>query len=55
MNTDKIRMILNIVFLVLAAIAVIMYFAGADFETFFYVGVAAISTKLIEFFLRFML
>ena len=54
MDTDKIRTILNMVFLVLAAIAVIMYFAGADFQTFFYVGIAAITAKLIEFFLRFM-
>ena len=54
MNTDRIRTILNMVFLVLAAVAVIMYFAGVDFRTFFYVGVAAITAKLIEFFLRFM-
>ena len=54
MNTDVIRNILNIVFMVLAVIAVIIYFVVDDFTTFIYVCLAAICCKLIEFFLRFM-
>lgn len=54
MNTDVIRNILNIVFMVLAVAAVIIYFTVDDFNTFFYTCAAAICCKLIEFFLRFM-
>lgn len=52
MNRDKIRAILNVVFLIMAAIAVITYFT-ADFKIFFYICIAAVSVKLIEFILRF--
>lgn len=54
MNTDLIRNILNIVFMVLALAAVITYFVASDFKIFIYVCAAAIFAKLIEFFLRFM-
>lgn len=52
MNRDKIRAILNMAFLIMAAISVITYFM-ADFKTFFYVCISAVSVKLIEFILRF--
>lgn len=54
MNTDVIRSILNIVFMVLAIASVIIYFTVDDFTTFIYTCAAAICCKLIEFFLRFM-
>ncbi|MBQ7350304.1 MAG: hypothetical protein IJW56_05415 [Bacteroides sp.] len=55
MDTDTIRRILNIVFMVLAVASVITYFVVEDFTTFIYVCSAAIFVKLCEFFLRFML
>ncbi len=54
MNPDKIRNILNILFLILAIAAVIVYFAARDdFKLFLYVCGAAIFVKLMEFFIRF--
>lgn len=55
MNIPQIRNILNILFMALAVVAVITYFAASDFKVFIYVCAAAIFFKLIEFFLRFML
>ena len=55
MDTDTIRRILNIVFMVLAVASFITYFVVEDFTTFIYVCGAAIFVKLCEFFLRFML
>ena len=55
MGINRIRIILNIVFMILALISVITYFVAEDFVTFVYVCAAAIFVKLIEFFLRFML
>ena len=54
MNTDLIRTVLNIIFLILAVASVITYFVVEDFKTFIYVCAAAIFVKLSEFFLRFM-
>ena len=54
MNTEIIRSILNIVFIVAAIASVITYFVVEDFTTFIYVCSAAIFCKLCEFFLRFM-
>lgn len=54
MNTDKVRMILNATFIVLALAAVITYFAAPDFKTFLIVCGVAIFVKLIEFMLRFL-
>ena len=54
MNPDKIRNVLNILFMVLALAAIIIYFAAKDdFKLFIYVCGAAISVKLMEFFIRF--
>ena len=54
MNPDKIRNVLNILFMILAVAAIITYFvAKDDFKMFIYVCGAAIFDKLMEFFIRF--
>ena len=54
MNPDKIRNVLNILFLILALASIIVYIvAGDDFKLFIYVCGAAIFVKLMEFFIRF--
>jgi hypothetical protein len=53
MNPDKIRNVLNILFLVGALVAVVVYFAVDDKKVFLYVSCGAIFFKLIEFFIRF--
>jgi hypothetical protein len=54
MNTEQVRNILNIVFMVLALAAVICYFVADNFLVFIYVCAAAIAVKLAEIFIRFM-
>lgn len=50
MNPDKIRNVLNILFMILALAAIITYFvAKDDFKVFIYVCGAAIFVKLMEF------
>lgn len=54
MNTDKLRNILNILFMIGALAAVIIYFAfPEDRHLFLYVSGGAIFLKLMEFFIRF--
>lgn len=55
MNPDKIRNVLNILFMILALAAIIIYFVVGteDFKMFIYVCGAAIFVKLMEFFIRF--
>ena len=54
MNPDKIRTVLNILFLILALASIIVYIvARDDFKLFIYVCGAAIFVKLMEFFIRF--
>ena len=54
MNPDKIRNVLNILFMILAVAAIITYFvAKDDFKMFICVCGAAIFVKLMEFFIRF--
>jgi hypothetical protein len=53
MNPDKIRNILNILFLIGTVAAFIVYFAADDKKTFLYVGLGAMFFKLIEFIIRF--
>ena len=53
MNPDKIRGILNILFLILALASIIVYFTVSDFKIFMYICGAAIFTKVMEFFIRF--
>lgn len=52
MDIDKIRNVLNIIFLVLAVAAVILYFT-ASFKVFMYTCAAAIFFKGVEFLIRF--
>lgn len=54
MNPDKIRNVLNILFLILALASIIVYIvARDDFKLFIYICGAAIFVKLMEFFIRF--
>ncbi len=53
MSTDKLRNILNILFMVLALASVIMYFTMDDKHPFMYVCGVAVFLKLMEFFIRF--
>ena len=54
MNPDKIRNVLNILYLILALASIIVYIvARDDFKLFIYVCGAAIFVKLMEFFIRF--
>ena len=52
MNPDKIRNVLNILFMILALAAIIVYFVVGkeDFKMFIYVCGAAIFVKLMEIF-----
>ena len=50
---NKIRYILNLLFLVAAIATFILYFAASG-TIFLYTGLAAITFKMIEFILRFM-
>ena len=54
MNPDKIRNVLNILFLILALASIIVYIvARDDFKLIIYVCGAAIFVKLMESFIRF--
>ena len=54
MNPDKIRNVLNILFLILALASIIVYIvARDDFKLFIYVCGAAIFVNLMEFCIRF--
>ena len=55
MNPDKIRNVLNILFMILALAAIITYFVVGkeDFKMFIYVCGAAIFVKLMEFIILF--
>jgi hypothetical protein len=54
MNIDKIRSVLNLLFMALAVVAVVLYFVYSDDKKpFLYVCGAAIFFKLVEFYIRF--
>lgn len=54
MDTDKIRTILNLLFLIGTVITLIVYFtAGDDKELFFYVCGTTLFIKVMELFMRF--
>lgn len=54
MDTNKIRYILNITFLILALASIVIYFvAKDDFTLFIYVCGTAIFVKVMEYFIRF--
>jgi hypothetical protein len=55
-NIDKIRNILNILFMIGAVASIILYFSlGDDKSIFFYVCGASLFLKMMEFVLRFLL
>ena len=55
-SIDKIRAILNVLFMIGAVASFILYFAlGDDKSVFFYVCAASIFVKMMEFVLRFFL
>lgn len=53
MKIDKIRFILNTLFLAGVVITMILYFIPGWREPFFYCGFITLSIKVIEFILRF--
>ena len=53
MGLIKVRNILNMVFMILAIAAVVIYFVS-DFQTFMYVACIAIFVKVVEFIIRFL-
>ncbi len=56
MDNDKIRNILNILFMLGALASIILYFIlGDDKTVFFYVCGASLFLKMIEFVFRFLL
>ena len=54
-SRDKIRYILNTLFLVGTVVTVILYFAVDSREPFFYAGIISMTLKMAEFILRFMI
>lgn len=56
MDTDRIRAVLNVLFMIGALISFILYFAlGEDKTVFFYVCGASLCLKMMEFVFRFFL
>ncbi len=56
MNIDKIRNILNILFMIGAVVSVILYFSiGEDKTLFFYVCGASLFLKMMEYVFRFLI
>ena len=56
MNIDKIRNILNILFMIGAVVYVILYFSiGEDKTLFFYVCGASLFLKMMEYVFRFLI
>ena len=56
MDTDTIRAVLNVLFMIGALISVILYFTlGEDKTVFFYVCGASLFLKMMEFVFRFFL
>ena len=54
MYPDKLRNVLNILFMILALAAFITYFAAKDdFKLFLYLCGAAIFVKMVDFYMRF--
>lgn len=56
MDTDRIRAVLNVLFMIGSLISVILYFTlGEDKTVFFYVCGASLFLKMMEFVFRFFL
>lgn len=54
-SIDKIRYILNTLFLIGTAVTIILYFAVDNREPFFYAGITSLTLKMAEFILRFII
>lgn len=54
-SIDKIRYILNTLFLIGTVVTVVLYFAVESREPFFYAGVTSLTIKMAEFILRFII
>lgn len=52
-DRDKLRQVLNAVFMIGAVITIILYFAVDDKHAFFYVGILSLCIKMAEFIVRF--
>ena len=52
-NTDKIRYILNVLFLVGVVVTIILYIVTDGGKPYFYSGIITLSAKVFEFILRF--
>ncbi len=52
-TVDKIRYILNVLFLIGAALTLVLFLLNGDGEGFRYTGMAALTFKIMEFILRF--
>lgn len=50
---NKIRRILNILFMIGAIVTIILYIACDNREPFFYAGFISLAIKVLEFILRF--
>ena len=56
MDTDRIRAVLNVLFMIGALISVILYFTlGEDKTVFFYVCGASLFLKMMEYVFRFLI
>lgn len=53
MNPDKIRSVLNLIFLLGTVLSIIIYFAVDDKKIFFYVCSTTLFIKVMEIFIRF--
>lgn len=52
-TTDRIRYILNILFMIGVVITIILYVITGKSEMFFYAGFISLALKIFEFILRF--
>lgn len=50
---DKIRYILNVLFLIGAAVTFVLFLVNGDGNAFKYAGMVALTFKILEFILRF--
>lgn len=53
MNPDKIRSILNTLFLIGVLVTILTYFLVEDKTLYFYIGGGTMFVKIAEFFIRF--
>ena len=54
-NIDKIRNILNILFMIGAVVTILLYITVESREPFFYAGLVSLTLKVAEYILRFII